>query len=192
MNNIIYKIYIKKFSNLHSFPKLNLNQIKKKQAEINSFEKKKSKKEKNWKNFYYFLGVLFPSVYIYFVLKASGLFKQLKIDQKIKENKILKDQKYNLNSELLDKKIKQFEEDWDINYKENLKDHRNKFGNKELNEVNEDLNVDNFDPMVEPGLNYIKLDLNENKNKNNSNNSNDPKLLSDSIMFFEEVKQQKN
>ncbi len=100
------------------------------------------KKEKIRKYLFYFLGFSFVSSYVYYLMKASGLMKSLEIDKKYTNRRKKIEDKYNLDMEQNDKKLKEFQEKWAIN--KALEDYENKlkYGNKELNKKEESFEVD--------------------------------------------------
>lgn len=117
--------------------KIDIKNIEKAQAKVKQNFKTKDRINKGKNYFYYLFGITVASSYIYFLMKASGLFKKLEIDKKYKNYQKSKGESYGVDIELNDKKIKEFTDKWGINYA--LKDYEEKlkYGNKELNKKQE-------------------------------------------------------
>jgi hypothetical protein len=174
---ISYKKFCEKYT-------INSEKIEKKRKRYTEEISKITKREKRFKYFYYLLGIFFPSLYIYYVAKSSGLFKKLEIDKKLKERAKVIEIKNNIDLAVNDKLIKDFDKKWGINFLIEEYENRIKFGNKELNEREE--NISN---------NVINIDIN-NDNTLNKNNEiskeikTDPKKFQSTVMFYPENKKE--
>jgi hypothetical protein len=109
--------------------------------------KKGVNKRKNRKKFYTFLNYLlagcFGGFYLYYIGKASGLFNSLKLNNKYKEHVKNVQEKHNINQEIIDQKIREFDEKYEINKPIVLYEEKLKYGNKELNERAQSFSNDN-------------------------------------------------
>jgi hypothetical protein len=72
--------------------------------------------------------------------------KNLEIDKKYKNHQKKVEEKYNVDMESNDKKLKEFDEKWGINKAMNDYENKIKYGNKELNKKEEI--VENFDNII--------------------------------------------
>jgi hypothetical protein len=113
--------------------------------------------EKGKKYFCYTIGISLASMYIVYLMKASGLMKKLEIDEKYKRRQKQIEEKHNIDINSNDKKIKEFEEKWEINKALNDYEDRLKYGNRELNKK-EDVNE----------ITEAKLSSSVNNNNNNN------------------------
>jgi len=122
--------------------KINKALIDKKSEIIQKEVKNLKRKEKRWKYLFYFMGFSFVSSYLHYLMKASGLMKSLEIDKKYINRQKKIEEKYNLDMEQNDKKLKQFEEKWAINKALEEYENKLKYGNKELNKRDESIEGD--------------------------------------------------
>jgi hypothetical protein len=153
--------------------KININGINrqtKKFVKENSSKTTLTKFQKYFK--YIFLGS-FPVLYTYYILKASGLFKNLKLDKRYKEKIKQKEEEFNIDQAKNDRLIADFEKKYDINYSIIEYEKRIKYGNKELNVKEEKINTANIEnlpkidsvitnelPNIEKNLDPTKLGVN--------------------------------
>jgi len=129
---------------------------------------------------YYLLGISVSGLYIVFILNSSGLMKKLQIDKKYHRNKKYKEEIHGIDSELNNEKFKEFDKKWGINhaldkYEENLK-----FGNKELNKKEKELEnfVDNDTILEKPVEDQNKYQI-----KLNSSTESNPLEVESNIIF---------
>lgn len=141
----------------HTYGKLNLDRITKKQTKFNKQILRSVRKEKAKKIFYYALGVCFPVFLVYYVMKANGMFKKLQLDKRYKERTKTIEQRYNIDMDTNNKLINEFEEKWDINYSEKELEKRLKYGNKDLNAKEEGKDIDIATSQVAGGNNLTSL-----------------------------------
>jgi hypothetical protein len=134
---------------------------------------------RNWfkKVFIYSFLAAFPVLYGLYILKASGLFKLLKLDERYKERVKRKEQEFNIDQEKYDKMISEFEKKYDINYSTIEYEKRMKYGNKEMNK-REPEEVKEVEEIIQPKNSEIKI---EEKNL-------DPTKLGTSIIFHRKLK----
>jgi hypothetical protein len=171
-SQISYKKFCEKYT-------INSERIERKRKKYTEEISKVTKREKRFKYFYYFLGIFFPSLYIYYVAKSSGLFKKLEIDKKIKERAKEIEIKNNIDLALNDKLLKEFDKKWGINFLIEEYENRIKFGNKELNEKEENINNDEFN------INLSNATINKNEEVSNEIKT-DPKKFQSTVMFYPE------
>lgn len=86
---------------------------------------------------YWILGLSFPVLYIYYIMKASGLFKSIEADKKYKERQKKMENKHNVDMEKNNQMLKEFDEKWEINKPLNDYENKMKYGNKDLNKREE-------------------------------------------------------
>ncbi len=146
----------------------------------------------------YFTGVSGFTLYIYYLMKASGLMKKIEIDKKFISRRKKIEEKYNIDMEKNDKILKELDEKWEIN--KPLDDYENKikYGNKEINnkvENLESIEENNSENMTEKNNSVIVQKLADNldiviadnyeqvKIYQGSENNQDPTKLGDTIIF---------
>jgi len=82
----------------------------------------------------YFIAIAFPFSFLLFVLKSSGLFKKLHIDEKFTNRKKSIEKSHGVDLELNDQRIETFDKNWGINLANDEIENRKKLGNKIFNE----------------------------------------------------------
>jgi hypothetical protein len=113
---------------------INNKTILKKQLEIQNIKLKLNRFAKIKKYSGYFLAIAFPVSYIFFVLKSSGLLKELQIDKKVINRKKSIEKFHGIDTELNNQRIEDFDKNWGINLVNDEIENRKKNGNKILNE----------------------------------------------------------
>lgn len=120
--------------------KINSKNIQKKAKLVQKEIRSVNRIEKSKKYFYYFLGITLPSMYVWYMLKASGLMKKLEIDKKISNKKKQIEESHGVDLKLNDELIKEYENKMGINKAKEKYEEKLKFGNKELNEKKDEDN----------------------------------------------------
>jgi hypothetical protein len=129
--------------------KININEIHKQTQIFKHNNLIKIKRAKFTKGLIYTLLGSFSIFYLLYICNAKELFKQMKLDDKIKARIKNKEKQFNIDQEKNDKLLADFEKKYNLNYSIIEYEKRMKFGNKELNKKeipisNESVQVSQF------------------------------------------------
>ncbi len=141
---LLYKVQNQKFTEF----KINKRGIDKRKAQVNKNLQSIKSNIFFYKNLTKFIMITTVSFIIFWVLNGKELFRKLQLDKLYKKTVREREKKNNIDLELINNKINEFDEKYGIN--KPLNDYINKvqYGNKEFNEKEENEESESHDKEI--------------------------------------------